>query len=180
MNQDAVNVFVQQKGEALDEVARLDAVIARAMEARANQLARVERLTFVIEAVTKVMSGGSILDVPFSPGMPTVDVQADLSAKHGRSLEQIIFELFKDGEDGYTSVEVVEHVAKHSDAKKESITSTLSRMVAKGALRRDGKLYFRAVDMDVSGQNQQPSQGAEIEDTKVELDFFKGDTPSAM
>lgn len=45
-------------------------------------------------------------------------------------------------ETGSTSAELADTVMLFVEAKRESILSTLSRMVGKGAARREGKLYF--------------------------------------
>lgn len=58
-----------------------------------------------------------------------------------QSLESLILEAFAE-RDGMTSVEVAGMLELVSDAKKDSILSTLSRMAGKGLVRREGKLYF--------------------------------------
>ena len=56
-------------------------------------------------------------------------------------LEDLILAAFGDS-GGLTSVEIAAAVEKVSDAKRESVLSTVSRMASKKLLRREGKLYF--------------------------------------
>lgn len=92
-----------------------------------------------------------------------------------QTLESLILEAFA-AKDGMTSVEVVSMLNLVSDAKRESIMSTLSRMAGKGLLRREGKLYFRGTKSEgpevgttepsiatMSGEGQ-PTSGAEVDE----------------
>ena len=62
-------------------------------------------------------------------------------AQPKQRLEDLILQALE-AKDGVTSLEVVSMVELVSDAKRESIMSTLSRMASKGKVRRDGRLYF--------------------------------------
>lgn len=72
---------------------------------------------------------------------PTVVVQGG-QQRPKQTLEELIMGAFE-AKDGITSIEVAELVQMFTDAKPESIKSTLSRMGGKGLVRRDGRLYFR-------------------------------------
>ena len=66
---------------------------------------------------------------------------APAPAQPKQRLEDLILQAL-DAKDGVTSLEVVSMLDLVSDAKRESIMSTLSRMASKGKVRRDGRLYF--------------------------------------
>ena len=67
----------------------------------------------------------------------------NLLARPRQRLEDLILNAF-DAKDGMTSMEVVAMLELVSGAKRASIMSTLSRMVASKRLRREGKLIFRS------------------------------------
>ena len=62
-------------------------------------------------------------------------------AQRKQRLEDLIFQALE-AKDGVTSLEVVSMLDLVSDAKRESVMSTLSRMGTKGKVRRYGRLYF--------------------------------------
>lgn len=72
---------------------------------------------------------------------PAVQPGAQEAQRTRQSLESVILEVFSD-KTGLTSGEVADRVGQFSDAKRNSILSTLSRMGGKGLVRRAGKLYF--------------------------------------
>lgn len=66
---------------------------------------------------------------------------APASAQPKQRLEDLILQALN-AKDGVTSLEIVSMLNLVSDAKRESIMSTLSRMASKEKVRRDGRLYF--------------------------------------
>lgn len=122
---------------------RLDGIREEKAElsARLRELqAKEERLAFALGVLEDVLS--ELNDK--SPRVQVGESAADLFAPapgERQTLEQLILSLFGSWST-ITSAEVVSTLALLTDAKRESILSTLSRMVAKGLLKRDGRLYF--------------------------------------
>lgn len=74
-------------------------------------------------------------------GSTTPAAPASFQSQPKQRLEDLILQAF-DAKEGMTSLEVAGLL---SHAKRESVMSTLSRMVSKGMVRREGKLYLRSV-----------------------------------
>lgn len=85
-----------------------------------------------------------------SVGAPVQSGAQEQAQRSKQTLESLILDAFA-AKDGMTSVEVAGIVELVSDAKKDSIMSTLSRMAGKGLVRREGKLYFRGAKGEGSG-----------------------------
>jgi hypothetical protein len=175
---DQLAAFTQQLDEVRAQQARLlDQIDSLTKELNRTQAVE-QKLVYVVDVIKQVLGGAKVLDVMMdSPRQPS-SASSDHQAKDGKTLEQLIAEMFTNEFQGYSSVEVVEYVAKHSDAKKESITSTLSRMVTKKALKRDGKLYFKADESHDSESLLQPSQDGASDDAEAEVNLFQGLDPN--
>jgi predicted transcriptional regulator len=96
-----------------------------------------------------------------------------------QTLESIILNVI--GSTGaLTSIEVADAVKLTSDAQRNSVLSTLSRMASKGRLRKEGKLYFLAAIGEGSevGKTSEPSvatMSGEGQATSEALTDGKGD-----
>lgn len=107
----------------------------------------------VVEAIASRAMSGAIAAVQLANATLTAEGKSQateprslLVGMGGRprvaSLEDHIGDVAGDS-GGLTSDEIVAGVQKITEAKAESVKSTLSRMVKKGLMRRDGRLYFK-------------------------------------
>lgn len=91
------------------------------------------------------LAAHALVEVSSSATLTTAPVVQPVSTRGQpkQRLEDLILQAF-DAKDGVTSLEVVSMLDLVSDAKRESVMSTLSRMASKGKVRREGRLYFRS------------------------------------
>lgn len=138
---------------------RLDAILSEraAIKKRDDELSADEqRIRLALDVIKSVMadygqapevrpaiqlSGHATVSMTASGTLSTAPA-ATVPAQPKQRLENLILQAFE-AKDGMTSLEVVSLLELVSDAKRESIMSTLSRMVSKGLMRREGRLYFR-------------------------------------
>jgi len=128
------------KSQADQLAVRLRGVRAQADEIR-KQLAGLEeqerRLTLALEVLAEEF-GGKAASAARAKLLP----KADAIPEKSRSVEQVLLEHVFAQRDGLTSAEVVEMVAPYVETPYGTVITTLSRMVAKGLLRRDGRQVF--------------------------------------
>lgn len=138
---------------------RLDAILSEraAIKKRDDELSADEqRIRLALDVIKSVMadygqapevrpaiqlSGHATVSMTASGTLSTTPT-ALAPAQPKQRLEDLILQAF-DAKDGMTSLEVVGMLELVSEAKRESVMSTLSRMASKGLMRREGKLYFR-------------------------------------
>lgn len=114
---------------ALDVIRSVKASFGQATDARPP-------IQLAAHAVVEVSSSATLTMAPAVQPAPT-------PPRPKQRLEDLILQAFE-AKDGMTSLEVVSMLDLVSDAKRESIMSTLSRMASKGKVRREGRLYFRS------------------------------------
>lgn len=103
----------------------------RQAEQQAKELAAEElRLKLAIEAVRNAL------------GVPQDTVVADVVPVAKPPVKAAILD-FLGHVPGATSDQVAKEVMPRCQVKRETVTSTLSRAVAGGEVRRDGSLYFK-------------------------------------
>ena len=129
------------KSQATQLAERLRDVRARSADLR-KQLEGLEqqerRLAVALEVLTEEFGGGVPQD-----SEPRQAVTSEASGRRkGGSVEQMILDHVFTQRDGLTSAEVVELLAPHITASYGTVITSLSRMVGKGLLRRQGKLAF--------------------------------------
>lgn len=146
----------QTESELLTQ--RLDAILSErtAIKKRDDELSADEqRIRLALEVIKSVMadygqlpearpaaqlSGHATVSLTASGTLSSVPATPSPIQPKQR-LEDLILQAFE-AKDGMTSLEVVGMLELVSDAKRESVMSTLSRMASKGLMRREGKLYF--------------------------------------
>jgi len=181
--------------------ARLEAIRAekRSLQRRLDDLDATEhRISYALDVfrsvvadaqqagsgdVSVALAGASMLAVGASGTLVAVSSSGEGVAgpRPKQRLEDLILAAFGDS-GGLTSVEIAAAVDKVSDAKRESVLSTVSRMASKKLLRREGKLYFLVQKGDspeaptsglsgatTSGEGQPTSRGSSDEEGDDDL-----------
>lgn len=141
-----MHIMVTSESELIAR--RLSAIKAEKdqLAARLEELVGEEsRLSFALD-VFREFAGSASEESDIRVGRVTVNDHEYVKGNWTRifpervSLESTILNVLKEA--GMTSAEVADTVALFAEAKRESVMSTLSRMVGKGLVRRDGKTYF--------------------------------------
>lgn len=181
--------------------ARLEAIRAekQSLQRRLDELdATEQRISYALDVfrsvvadaqqagagdVSVALAGASMHAIGDSGTLVTVSSSGEGVARlrPKQRLEDLILAAFG-GSGGLTSVEIAAAVDKVSDAKRESVLSTVSRMASKKLLRREGKLYFLVQKGDspeaptsglsgatTSGEGQPTSRGATDEEGDDDL-----------
>lgn len=141
-------------------VQRLDAILSEKamLMKRVEELsAAEERIKYAIDVFRQVVgeiqepsrvvsaSSNVALNISSSGMLTTNPAPQPATDNRARAtLESAILDVFS-GKTGITSGEVADQVTLFTTAKRDSILSTLSRMTGKGLVRREKRLYFRAV-----------------------------------
>lgn len=126
---DGLSADEQRIRLALDVIRSVKASFGQATDARPP-------IQLAAHAVVEESSSATLTMAPAVQPAPT-------PPQPKQRLEDLILQAFE-AKDGMTSLEVVSMLDLVSDAKRESIMSTLSRMASKGKVRREGRLYFRS------------------------------------
>lgn len=131
------------KSQADQLAARLHDIRERAANLRKELecLDQQERRLGVALEVLAEEFGGSASVATNTRGAAPPD---ERTKEHRGSVEQMLLERVFAQRDGLTSGEVVRMIAPHMTVNYGTVITTLSRMVAKGLLRKDGKRFFLA------------------------------------
>ncbi|HMR81249.1 MAG TPA: hypothetical protein PKD61_39325 [Polyangiaceae bacterium] len=165
----------------LDELDATEQRISYALDVFRSVVADAQRAGSA--NVTVGLAGVSMNAVGGSGALDAVSASGEGVAgpRPKQRLEDLILEAFGES-GGLTSVEIAAAVDKVSDAKRESVLSTVSRMASKKLLRREGKLYFLVQKGDspeaatsglsgatTSGEGQPTSRGSADEEGDDDL-----------